>query len=187
MILTKEFYCRDTEIVAKELLGKLLVREINGVRISGIITETEAYFGLEDPASHARFGKTDRNFLMFDEGGKVYVYLIYGMYNCLNFTTDKKDVPGAVLIRSILPYENIEYMKEKRNCQKYKDIANGPGKLCIAFSINRDINGLKANIDSGLYVEDKEIYKKIEIKKSKRIGIKKDLEKDYRFYIEPNF
>src|SRR5688572_15681769 len=97
--LPRKFYARDTHIVARELLGKLLVREYRGKKVIARITETEAYVGEDDLASHARFGKTQRNAIMYGEAGHAYVYFIYGMYDMLNIVTEAKDFPAAVLIR----------------------------------------------------------------------------------------
>ncbi|MEJ2259252.1 MAG: DNA-3-methyladenine glycosylase, partial [Nitrosopumilaceae archaeon] len=113
--LPREFYARDTVIVAKKLLGKKLVRKIGNKKISGIITETEAYKHKDDPASHAFRNKTDRNRAMFEEVGRAYVYFTYGMYFCFNVVArNPKTEAGAVLIRAIHPEKGIEIMKQNR-------------------------------------------------------------------------
>ena len=117
MILKRNFYNQDTLIVAKSLLGCFLMRKVNGKIIKAKITETEAYRGKNDLASHASRGRTPRTELMFGEAGHAYIYMIYGMYHCLNIVTEKKDFPAAVLIRSV--------KIEKTNYKK----TNGPGKL----------------------------------------------------------
>lgn len=150
--INQDFFKRDTLIVAKDLIGKVI--EVNGIKSR--ITETEAY--KQDKASHAR-KKTKRSSLMFDTYGYVYVYLIYGMYYCLNFTSDIK--PGAVLIRSL----------DLENC-------DGPGKLCKKFNINKLHNGTKMGEKIKLYDDN---YKP-KIKKSERIGIKEDKHLMWRFY-----
>ncbi len=118
-----EFLNKNTLWVAKNLLGKFLCRRLKSGRIiSSMITETEAYRGFDDKASHVSKGRTKRTEVMFAPAGAIYVYLIYGMYHCLNIVTEKKDYPAAVLIRGV-------------------DGANGPGRVCKYFNINRDLNG----------------------------------------------
>jgi DNA-3-methyladenine glycosylase len=116
--LTQKFYCRPSLAVARELLGKYLVREINGQRLAGKIVETEAYCGFEDKASHASCGLTERNSIMFEKGGFWYVYVVYGIFNCLNITTEKKGFPSAILIRALEPMEGIDLMKENRGIER---------------------------------------------------------------------
>ena len=116
--LPRSFYLDDTVNVAKKLIGKLLVREIGGETLSAIICETEAYTGFSDKACHSYKGKSERTKVMFEEGGKAYVYLIYGMYSCFNITTREEGVPEAVLIRAACPVEGIERMKELRQSKK---------------------------------------------------------------------
>ncbi len=152
--LSKEFFNRDTVVVAKELIGKIL--QVDNIRAR--ILEVEAY--KEDLASHART-KTPRSKIMFDTHGHIYVYFIYGMYHCLNITTDSK--PGAILIRAI----------DYPGC-------SGPGKLCKTLNITRKDNGLELGgrfkiLDDGFIAK---------IKKSERIGIKEDKHLLWRFYIE---
>ena len=118
IILKRDFFRRDTALVARELLGKKLVRISKGEYTSGTIIETEAYYGPGDPASHAFRGMTPRSSIMFGEAGIAYVYLCYGVYRLLNVVTEKKGNPGAVLIRSLKPLRGIEVMKRRR---KLKD------------------------------------------------------------------
>ncbi|MCL5407327.1 MAG: DNA-3-methyladenine glycosylase [Patescibacteria group bacterium] len=152
MKLKRSFYNRLTVEVTKDLIGKFLVHKIDGKILAAEITETEAYAGFEDRASHASRGKTQRNEIMFGLPGFSYVYLIYGMYYCLNIVTEKKDYPAAVLIRG-LDYPN----------------ADGPGKLCREFKITKEIhNGLDL-IGNILWVEDRGI--KREIIALKRVGV----------------
>ena len=134
--LPRSFYLDDTVNVAKKLIGKLLVRKIDGETLSAIICETEAYTGFSDKACHSYKGKSERTKVMFEEGGKAYVYLIYGMYSCFNITTREEGVPEAVLIRAACPVEGIERMKELRQSKKQikslneKNLLSGPGRLC---------------------------------------------------------
>jgi DNA-3-methyladenine glycosylase len=129
MILPKNFFKRNTLKVAQELLGCILVRKIGRKVIGSVITETEAYKGKDDLASHASKGRTSRTELMFGEAGRAYIYMIYGMYYCLNIVTEKKDYPAAVLIRGI-KIEGIDYKK-----------TNGPGKICRELKIDKALNG----------------------------------------------
>ena len=146
MRLGRDFYNRDTLTVAKELLGKVLVRNINGVTLKGKIVETEAYIGAIDKASHAYGGKrTNRTETLYADPGTVYVYIIYGMYHCLNLISEEKDVAGGVLIRGIEPLEGIEEMSKLRYRKNYeelssyekKNFSNGPSKLCMALGIDK--------------------------------------------------
>ena len=141
-VLSRFFYERPTLEVAKELLGKLLVRMWDGKRISGIIIETEAYIGEDDPACHASVGKTPRNCIMYGQAGFAYVYFIYGMYFCLNVVTERYGFPAAVLIRALEPVEGIEWMKKWRNKDKLSELTSGPGKLTQALFITKELNGV---------------------------------------------
>lgn len=169
-ILNRKFYERDTLKAARELLGKKLVRHINGLELSGIITETEAYCGRGDSACHAHRGKTQRNAVMFGKPGHAYVYFTYGMHYMLNLVTEEEDNPCAVLIRAIEPLTAIEEMEARRK-RKGKDLTNGPAKLCQALSIDKSFNGWDLTIGEELWVED---YRKIPAKSvisTPRIGI----------------
>ena len=149
--LQSEFYKRDTITVARELLGCRLVHILNGQRLSGIITETEAYVGIKDPACHT-FGdrRTPRTKSMYLSGGHSYVYFIYGMHFCFNVVTRDEASPEAVLIRAIVPEEGINEMKRRRKKispglspeSVPKDLTNGPAKLCQALGIDRSCDGL---------------------------------------------
>ncbi|MGZ3690166.1 MAG: DNA-3-methyladenine glycosylase, partial [Pseudobdellovibrio sp.] len=135
--LKPAFYLRDTKTVATELLGKKLVRIYKGRRISGIITEVEAYLGTRDKACHTYGGKrTPRTEMMYAEGGHAYIYFIYGMYYCFNVVTEKKDKPEAVLIRALEPVEGIELMRKFRQKEHLIDLTTGPGKLAEALQLN---------------------------------------------------
>lgn len=141
MILKKSFYNRNTLEVAKDLLGCFLIRKIGRKTIKSVITETEAYMGEDDLASHASKGRTPRTELMFGEAGKAYVYMIYGMYHCLNIVTEKKDFPAAVLIRAV-KIENVDHKK-----------TNGPGKLCKFLQIDRKLNGWDMTRGEKIWIE----------------------------------
>jgi len=174
LILDKSFFNRNTLEVAKYLLGKVLVREINGKRLSGRIIEVEAYHGRDDLACHASKGKTKRTEVMFGSPGTIYVYMIYGMYFCLNIVTMPREFPAAILIRGIEPMEGIKEMMKNRNLVEDKKniLADGPGKLCQALKIDRKLNGEILGKKSGLWVEDDGyVLNEKNITRSKRIGV----------------
>ena len=136
MILERKFYERQTVTVAKQLLGKKITRKIGRSKISGIITETEAYRGSDDPASHAAIKMTARNKLMFGKAGISYVYFTYGMYFMFNVVAKSKNQnAGAVLIRGIYPQTGINIMKKNRKIENLRKLTDGPGKLTQALQI----------------------------------------------------
>jgi DNA-3-methyladenine glycosylase len=182
--LSRGFYNRPTLKVAKELLGKYLVIEKDGKYVSGKIVETEAYIGPDDPASHAYRGLTPRNKVMFGYPGYAYVYLTYGMHHCLNFVTERKGFPAAVLIRALEPADGIEIIKKRRKVKDLENLTNGPAKLCQTLGIDRTLNGVDLCSDI-IYLEDRG-NKPTKIVSTSRIGIKEGKEKKWRFYIENN-
>ncbi|MFN2280478.1 MAG: DNA-3-methyladenine glycosylase, partial [Anaerolineales bacterium] len=127
--LPESFYTRDTVVVARDLIGKTLIRQEGQDRISGMIIETEAYRGEEDLACHCRVGRTPRTEIMYGPAGRAYVYLIYGMYWLLNIVTEGEGKPGAVLIRAIEPLEGLEIIASRRSGQARENWTDGPGKL----------------------------------------------------------
>lgn len=151
--LLQGFYARPTLVVARDLLGRRLVRCIEGQRLSGRITEVEAYIGEDDMASHAARGKTDRNRPMYGAPGLAYVYFIYGMYFCLNAVTETEGFPAAILIRGIEPDEGVDLMVVRRVGQRKRNLANGPGKLCQALDIDRALNGHDLTASRELWIE----------------------------------
>jgi DNA-3-methyladenine glycosylase len=152
--LPRSFYQRATLDVAKQLLGKYLVRQHpEGVTV-GRIVETEGYIGPQDLACHASKGRTARTEVMFGPAGHAYVYFIYGFYNMLNLVTEAKDYPAAVLLRAVEPVAGIELMQERRKSSVLRNLASGPGKLCQAFAVDRALNGADLLADV-LYVEDR--------------------------------
>ena len=184
-VLPKEFYSRKTTIVAKELLGKTIVRKLGDMRLEGKIVETEAYRGKDDPASHAYRGITKRNKVMFGEPGHTYVYFTYGNHWCLNFVAHEPSKPGAVLIRAIEPTTGIEYMKKFRSVSSLENLCNGPGKLTKALKIDNKLNGLDITKEGELYVVNTE-EKTFEIGVSTRVGIRRGRNKLWRFFIKGN-
>ena len=182
--LPRSFYEQSTIDVAKQLLGKYLVRKHPEGNTVGRIVEAEAYVGPQDLACHASKGRTARTEVMFGLAGHAYVYFIYGFYNMLNLVTEAKDYPSAVLIRAVEPVSGIEVMKSRRQIDGLRNLASGPGKLCQAFDIDRTLNG--ADLCGGiLFVEDRgEPAPKFQA--TSRIGVDyagKWKDKPYRFLI----
>ena len=184
-LLRREFYARDTVKVAPDLLGKYLVRKMGGWRMVGLIVEVEAYRGSDDPASHAYRGLTPRNAPMFGEAGHAYVYFTYGNHYCLNITTQRSGVPGAVLMRAVQPIDGIELMKRHRPGVPEVELTSGPGKLTKALDIDKSLNEQDMTVEGPLYVADPGSTK-FEVWKSTRIGIGEGDDKRWRFYIHGN-
>ena len=182
--LPREYYARPTLEVAQDLLGKYLTRVIDGEQLRGIIVEVEAYIGEDDPACHARFGLTNRNRVMYCEGGFSYVYFVYGMYNMLNVVTEKSAFPAAVLIRALEPVSGLEKMRELRGKDRVADLTNGPGKLCDALGIDTSLSGIDLTSNQ-LYISNGDVGE-FNIASSGRIGIKEGTERQWRFFIEGN-
>jgi DNA-3-methyladenine glycosylase len=188
--MNRDFFRQDAVTLAKKLLGKILIRNIDGKIIKSLITETEAYVGPEDKGSHAYNNKrTKRTETMFKEGGHAYIYLIYGMYNCLNVVCSVKNKPEAVLIRAVEPLNEIDFIKNNRNIKskKIEDLTNGPGKLCQALKIDTSIDGIDLLNNDELYIEDNNFEK--EFVSAKRINIdyaEEYVHKLWRFYIKDN-
>ena len=174
MKLPRSFYTRDDVIlVAKELLGKYLITRFDGNLTGGVITETEAYAGIIDRASHAYGGRrTARTEIMYSEGGTAYVYLCYGIHSLFNVVTNIKDIPHAVLIRAIHPTHGIKKMLTRRNmAEQKKNLAAGPGTASQALGIHYSHSGLSLS-GNEIWIEDKGIIvNQKDIKKSKRIGV----------------
>ena len=182
MILEKEFYERETITVARQLIGKKLTRKIKNIKLTGIITETEAYRGKDDLASHAATNLTKRNSIMFGSVGRSYVYFTYGMHFMLNVVAkSKKQNAGAVLIRGIYPQDGIKIMIKNRDMKDINNITNGPGKLTMAMCISTKDNNLDLTKKSSIYISEGIIPKKI--KKLPRIGISKAIDKKWNFSI----
>ena len=185
--LRRSFYEQTTIDVAKQLLGKYLVRKHPEGNTAGRIVETEAYIGPRDLACHASNGRTARTEVMFGPAGHAYVYFIYGFYNMLNLVTETEGYPAAVLIRAVEPVDGIELMKMRRQNGALRNLASGPGKLCQAFAVDRTLNGADLG-GSVLYVEDRgEPVPKF--RATPRIGVDyagKWKNKPYRFLIRGN-
>lgn len=181
-VLGRNFYARSPIIVARELVGKTLVRRLDdGSSLEGVIVETEAYGGNRDPASHAFRGKTKRNEVMFGEAGHAYIYFTYGFHHCLNFVTGKEGVASAVLIRAVKPTIGIQKMMKFRGKPETLNLTNGPGKLCQAFNIDLNLNGIDVTTaKSALYLLDGVVD--VGVNRSSRIGINSGKEKQWRFF-----
>ena len=189
--LPREFYARQNVLtVARELLGKLLVVPANdSSRVSGMIVETEAYRGPEDRASHAYGGRrTKRTETMYQLGGSVYVYFVYGMYYQFNVVTNIRDTPHAVLVRALQPVEGIEDMRDRRQTHSDRNLTSGPGKLCIAMGIDRKLDR-EDLLGERVWIEEGEKIPRTRIATGPRVGIdyaEEWTEKPWRFWIRDN-
>ncbi len=167
-ILPRKFYARPTLVVARELIGARLVRILDGVRLTGIIIESEAYIGEDDLACHAKAGKTRRNAVMFGTPGHAYVYFTYGNHWMLNVVTEPEGFPAAVLLRGIEPVEGEQVMHQRRNGGD----TFGPGKLTQALGIDGFLNGVDyCNQDSGLWIERGSPFPDSDIITGPRVGL----------------
>ncbi len=181
--LTRPFFARDTVAVARDLLGKRLVRVLAGQRLGGLIAETEAYRGADDQASHA-YRLTPRSAIMYGPPGHAYIYLIYGRNYCLNMVTETAGLPGAVLIRGIFPDEGIETIRLRRGLgfpapaspPADARLTDGPGKVCQALGIDLALNGADLMQDSALYVEDAPGTQASIVCSGPRVGVRGDAE-----------
>ncbi len=179
------FSDRTTLQIARDLLGKILVHEIDGQRLSGIIAETEAYLD-DDPASHSYKGPTPRSTSLFLHPGTIYTYRSYGLHTCFNIATTKVGTGEAVLLRSIIPLEGRKIMDKNRGQVPRKQLTNGPGKLTQALGIQMTSNG-RDLFSSDIWIEMAESIPDAAILITPRIGISQAKEQLYRFLIEPKF
>ena len=189
--LPHEFYLRpDVLTVSRDLLGKLLVVPgPNGERVSGKIVEVEAYRGPEDRASHAYGGRrTKRTETMYGTGGVAYVYFVYGMYYQFNVVSNVANVPHAILVRALEPVEGLEIMRARRHSHPDHNLTNGPGKLCIAMGIDRQLNGADL-LGDRVWLEEFESVSPRRIARGPRIGIdyaQEWIDKPWRFWLRDN-
>jgi len=189
MKIPLSFFQQDDVVsIAHQLIGKCLFTQIEGEITGGIITETEAYKGVTDRACHAFGGRrTVRNQVMYAQGGVVYVYLCYGLHHLLNFVTNQKDIPEAVLIRGIIPIHGLEIMLQRTGKSAITlDVTNGPGKVSKALGITTALNG--TSLDSDLiWIEDGGVFiPPDQIMQTPRIGVEyagKDAKLPYRFVL----
>jgi DNA-3-methyladenine glycosylase len=190
--LDADFYQQDALVVAQKLIGKLLVRKLQGTEVISQIVETEAYIGPEDKGCHAYQNKrTKRTEVMFSSGGHAYIYLIYGMYYCFNVVASVKDKPEAVLIRAVEPIAGTDIIRENRaiKSKKLAALTNGPGKLCQALNLDKKLNGYNLISGDELYLTDDNTEQNCQIVSTKRINI--DYAEEYRdtpwrFYLKGN-
>jgi DNA-3-methyladenine glycosylase len=185
MILPKVFYYRPTLTVARELIGARLVRILDGQRLVGLITETEAYISQKDLACHAKAGITPRTKVMFGEPGHAYVYFTYGNHWMLNVVTEREGFPAAVLIRAIQPIKRVDVMLERRNGRD----TFGPGKLCQAMGITKSENGVDlTKKNGGLWIEAGHKVPNSLVTKGPRVGLNNTpepwLSKPWRFLVK---
>ena len=184
--IPRSFYLRETPAVARELLGKYLIRRHRRTLLIAKIVETEAYCA-DDPASHSFRGRTRRNEVMFGEGGHLYVYFTYGMHFCANIVTREEGNGEAVLIRAVEPLEGIGVMKQNRPAggDTLYNLTNGPAKFCQAFGISGKQNGTDL-LGDDIYLTEGEDLRRSEILSSGRVGIRSGVEQQWRFFIGDN-
>jgi DNA-3-methyladenine glycosylase len=181
-ILRRAFYNRPTIEVARSLLGKILVHGPT----AGIIVETEAYLGRDDLAAHSARGVTDRTRVIFGPPGHAYVYLIYGMYECLNLVCEPENQPGCVLVRALEPLAGVEIMRRRRPAaRKPEDLSSGPGKLTLAMAITRAHNGVDVTRGS-LVVREPAEARELDVAVTGRIGITRCADLPLRFLLRGN-
>ncbi len=189
--LPRSFYTRPSVVtIARDLLGKLLVvPDSEGERVSGMIVETEAYRGPLDRAAHSFGGRrTKRTEPMYAIGGTAYVFFVYGMYYQFNVVTNAAETPHAVLIRAVEPVEGIELMRGRRQGQPDRNLTKGPGKLCIAMGIDRNLDGADL-LGEQVWLEAGEPVRRSQIASGPRIGIdyaEEWVDKPWRFWIKGN-
>lgn len=182
--LPREFYGRDTANVARELLGKRLIRRTEHGILEGVIAETEAYYGLKDPASRAFNGRKNYNRIMWETPGRVFVYNVH-RYWMFNVVAHEPGEIGAVLVRALEPTGGVEAMMRNRPVKSLRELTSGPGRLTIALRIDKSMHGTNvADPDSPIVIADSEIDP--DIGSSKRIGVTRDLDIELRFYIREN-
>jgi DNA-3-methyladenine glycosylase len=185
-ILPRSFYDRDTETVAREMLGTLIECVTPHGRASGIIVETEAYVGEEDPACHAAAGRTRRTEPLYGRPGISYVYFIYGVHWCFNAVTRAEGLPSAVLVRAIEPVAGIALMQERRGAKvRGFNLTNGPGKLCAALGIDGSMNGLSLQ-RGALVIREGQTVPDDQVEITPRIGITKAADWPLRYLIRGN-
>lgn len=176
-VLARSFYERSAVDVARALLGKIIVHR----GASGRIVETEAYLGIGDEAAHSARGITPRTRVIFGSPGHAYVYLIYGMYYCLNLVTEPAGVAGCVLIRALEPISGVPAMRRRRGVEKIENLANGPGKLTEALGVGLHHNG--ADVTRGPITVREGENGRLAIGASPRIGISKAADLPLRFFV----
>ncbi|GFN24204.1 MAG: DNA-3-methyladenine glycosylase [Thermoanaerobacteraceae bacterium] len=180
------FFARDTKIVAQELLGTYMAHFSPEGLTVGRVVETEAYLGRDDPACHSARGPTERNAVMFGPAGFLYVYLIYGMYYCVNVTTDRAEVPAAVLLRALEPVAGVELMRRRRSTSHDRQLCSGPGRLARAMGIDRNLNGESVVEGAVRFYPPLPGEARPDIVTAPRIGIREAADWPLRFYFKDN-
>ena len=190
--LDRAFFLRDPRRVARQLLGKVLVRQSPDLTLTARIVEVEAYLGIDDPAAHSAAGRTLRNAVIFGPPGHAYVYFIYGNHYCLNVSCEPEGQAGCILFRALEPLSGIEAMAQARQVQvssprDLPKLTSGPGRLCEAFGITRARdNGLDLTSPaSGLWIGDDQ-HRPRKISQGPRIGISKASEMPLRYFLNGN-
>ncbi|MFP4588371.1 MAG: DNA-3-methyladenine glycosylase [Candidatus Acetothermia bacterium] len=184
--IRREFFRRDSCLVARDLLGKVLCRSRGETTSKGKIVETEAYYGPGDPASHASSGKTSRSAIMWGQPGIAYVYFVYGNHFLFNVVTEERGEAGAVLLRALEPVEGVEEMRQLRGFRNLQSLTDGPGKLCEALGITKQQNGLDLVNSDTVWVQKPPESPTASIRASPRIGVSLGQELEYRFYLAGN-
>ncbi len=181
--LSREFFARATEKVARDLLGAVLVRRVGDTVLAGRIVETEAYLAENDAASHSFRGRTRRNEAMFGEAGTLYVYRIYGIHFCANIVTEEAERGAAVLLRALEPLAGIEWMQKQRGTNALQALCSGPGKLAQALAFSPSENGTSF-LQQDLFLLPAETQPEVDV--SARVGISKAVDLPLRFFVAGN-
>jgi DNA-3-methyladenine glycosylase len=185
--LPVSFFDRPADVVARELLGALVVSGLGGGRASGRIVETEAYLGYRDPASHGYLHRrNERNSALFGPPGSWYVYLSYGIHWCANLVCEAEGTASAVLLRALEPVEGVQRMRERRGRDDDRELCSGPGKLCQALGITRDNLDGRMMVESAVIVEPARVALPFEVDTGPRIGITKAADWPLRFMVKGN-
>jgi DNA-3-methyladenine glycosylase len=184
--LSRDFYDRDPVLVARDLLGMVLIRRTREGACIGRIVETEAYLSREDPACHAHRGRTRKNETMFGPPGHLYVYSIHARY-CMNAVTEALNIASAVLIRAVEPLEGVELMRRRRGDVPFHDLTRGPARLCEAFGVDRQLDGWNLVAGNRIWVaEGKPLIGESEVGISRRIGVTSAHDHELRFFLRKN-
>jgi len=181
--LPSEYFLQKTEFIAKDLIGKYLVKIEDNISIAAKIVETEAYLNYGDFASHSAVGKTARNMPMFDQGGVLYVYKIYGVHHCSNIICEEKNIGCGVLLRAAEPELGIQKMIENRNADNIKNLCKGPGNLSKAYGFNLSDN-YKSVCSKNLFIQSCESIPDMDVAITQRVGITKSAELPLRFCLK---
>ena len=185
-LLDRAFFRRPTLDVAPDLLGKVIVHKLDGHVLAARIVETEAYLGKGDRAAHSARGRTKSTEVIFGPPGRAYVYLCYGMYECMNLVAEPDGEAGCVLIRAVEPLLGMDEMQRRRPKAKHpRDLASGPGKLTLALGVTRQRNGVDVTRGE-LTVRAMRRPEPFEVVTTTRVGISVSQDLPYRFYIKDN-